>query len=338
MKRTAVLAMFAAAMFTGSASANQNVTDLFGPMLKEKAARAFGMDVTEVRPTEAANTRKDCTALTGYGAPVYKRAAPKDEFHLVCRAGYLLQHSVTTKGAVWVAEYLQPHAIYGDEPRTNDFKPDPAVPTRGRATLGDYKGSGYDRGHYAPAADFSQDAGQMADSFFLSNMGPQEPSMNRGVWAEIEKFARKRASRSSKGLFIVTGPVFAMNGGRYVATKTASACPSKFKEPNCEKTFEKTYATVGRKEVFVPDAWFKVILDPSTGTTWAFVVPNMEMPKERNMRIDPWLHSVKEVEDKTGLTFFPGIPAASRAFQLHRVSVHLPPSLLWAILASKQPG
>lgn len=307
MKRFAVFGMFAL-MFAGSVSATEFNPSKYVDKIAERVLEDLGGD----KGSAKANTRKDCTALTGYGAPAFKRPMNGDELHVVCRAGYVLQHSSLTKGAVWVAEYLQPEAIYGDEPRTNDFKPDPAVPTKGRATLGDYKGSGYDRGHYAPAADFSRDAEQMADSFFLSNMGPQEPTFNRGVWAEIEKFARKRASRSNKGLYVITGPVFALGKGQHVATKVASACPSKAVEPGCNRTFEKSYATIGRKEVFVPDAYFKVILDPSTGATWGFIVPNMPMAKERNMRIDPWLHSVKEVEEKTGLTFFPNIPPAAR--------------------------
>lgn len=295
-----------------STSSYAGLGDYVSSKIKGHIFQGAAEEAKEDLITGNANTRKDCSTLTGYGAPVAKRPFNKEELIEVCRAGYVLQHSSSTKGALWVAEYLRPDGIFGDEPRSNDFKPDPAITTQGRATLGDYKGSGYDRGHYAPAADFSRSAEQMADSFFLSNMGPQEPSVNRGVWAEIEKFTRKRASRTDKGLFVVTGPVFKLGNGEHLATKVASACPSNNVEPGCARTFEKTYATVGRKKVFVPDAYYKVILDPTTGSTYAFVVPNMPLPSEKHARIDPWLRSIKEVEDLTGLTFFPKIPQSSR--------------------------
>ena len=73
--------------------------------------------------------------------------------------------------------------------RDDNFKEDPSVPT-GSATLADYRRSGYDRGHLAPAADMAYSRQTMEDSFFMSNMSPQRPAFNRGIWKDLEAQVR----------------------------------------------------------------------------------------------------------------------------------------------------
>ena len=67
--------------------------------------------------------------------------------------------------------------------------PDTAVKT-GSAELKDYKGSGYDRGHLCPAGDMSFDSIAMRESFLMSNMSPQLPGFNRGIWNSLEQKIR----------------------------------------------------------------------------------------------------------------------------------------------------
>ena len=73
--------------------------------------------------------------------------------------------------------------------RTDRFRSDPKIPTRS-ATTADYRRSGYDRGHLAPAADMAFSVQTMTDSFFMSNMSPQKPAFNRGIWKELEALVR----------------------------------------------------------------------------------------------------------------------------------------------------
>jgi endonuclease G len=78
-------------------------------------------------------------------------------------------------------------------PRKDQFAPDPLL--REETDLSkDYNGSGFDRGHIAPAAD-NQCSGKdaMTQSFYFSNMAPQYPSLNRGDWKTLESETRKLA-------------------------------------------------------------------------------------------------------------------------------------------------
>ena len=64
------------------------------------------------------------------------------------------------------------------------------IPQHLRAILADYRGKGFDRGHMAPAADHRSSPEAMADTFFMTNMCPQCPELNRGYWAKFDKYVR----------------------------------------------------------------------------------------------------------------------------------------------------
>ena len=107
--------------------------------------------------------------------------SPKpDTNQVVKHTAFWLSYSEPHEQAEWVYYILTPERVSGTEKRKNNFRADPAVLT-GSATLADYKGSGYDRGHLCPAADNTHTKEAMSESFFMSNMSPQEPGFNRGV-------------------------------------------------------------------------------------------------------------------------------------------------------------
>ncbi|MDZ7792136.1 MAG: DNA/RNA non-specific endonuclease [Spirochaetia bacterium] len=120
--------------------------------------------------------------------------------------GYTLSYSEEHEQAEWVAYKLTIEELQGDVERTDNFREDKKVDTE-TASLSDYRGSGYDRGHLAPAADFSWSEEAMSDTFYLSNMSPQKPGFNRGIWRSLESQVREWAIRD-KALLVVTGPVF----------------------------------------------------------------------------------------------------------------------------------
>ena len=122
--------------------------------------------------------------------------------------------------------------------RGDDFRPDPAVPT-GSATPQDYTRSGYDRGHLAPAADMSFSAKAMSESFYMSNMSPQAPQFNRGIWSKLEKQVRHFATKE-KRIVVVTGPILP-----------------------AEKNI-----TIGANKVTVPQYYYKVIYDTTRKDDW----------------------------------------------------------------------
>ena len=157
--------------------------------------------------------------------------------------------------------------------RSNDFESDPNVRT-GSATDRDYKGSGYDRGHLAPAADMSSSANTMQESFYYSNMSPQDPSFNRGIWKKLEELVRDWAV-DYKSVYVVTGPVL------------SDGLP-----------------TIGPNQVSVPKYYYKVILDHHEHPkAIAFILPN-QGSKESLTR---YVVSIDELEKITGIDFFPGL-------------------------------
>lgn len=100
----------------------------------------------------------------------------------LCYDAFAILHSGESKTAVYVAQKLnRALALDADEKRTNRFFTDARLPSGERATLADYKGSGLDKGHLAPADQMPTPAA-MAQSFSLANMVPQAPNHNHGAW------------------------------------------------------------------------------------------------------------------------------------------------------------
>lgn len=136
---------------------------------------------------------------------------PVSAGEIVKHTYFTLAYSEENEQAFWVYYLLTPTSINGGQSRTDDFRADPMIST-GSATLDDYKNSGYDRGHLCPAADMALNKTSMSESFFLSNMSPQVPGFNRGIWSTVEDQVRKWALRYQK-LYVVTGPIFKDNKG-----------------------------------------------------------------------------------------------------------------------------
>lgn len=197
---------------------------------------------------------------------------------IIVHDGYTLRFEDTYKVAAWVAYPLLPQEITGDTQREgSSFKPDPAVLT-GSALPADYTKSGYDRGHLAPAGDFRFSRQMMSESFYMSNMTPQLPAFNRGIWKELETLVRNWGLRDG-GLYVVTGPVLTPG-----------------------------LPTIGRvNQVSVPAQFYKVILychKPDIRMI-GFLINNEGSHEPLTSFVVP----IGEIERLTGLNFFPLIPA-----------------------------
>jgi len=194
---------------------------------------------------------------------------------IIKHIGYTLSYSEEHEQAKWVAYDLTRQEVYGTIRRTNDFREDPLV-TTGSATKADYKGSGYDRGHLAPAADMKWSQKAMSESFFMSNMSPQKPRFNRGIWKKLEGQVRKWAI-SNDEIYVVTGPIL-----------------------------EEGLLTIGINNVSAPGAYFKVILDYKAPEIKAigFILPNQSSKQP----LKTYAVSVDFVEDRTGIDFFYKLP------------------------------
>lgn len=188
----------------------------------------------------------DNNSATGHATAL--NFLPADDRHqIVHHQYYSLGYDEDAEQAAWVAYSLTAESLYvPNVKRSNWFDADPLVKTRS-AAHSDYTGSGYTRGHLAPAGDMAFNREAMTESFYMSNMSPQIAPFNAGVWKELEETVRDWAIKH-KELYIVTGPI--LDGD--------------------EKT-------IGRKtKVAVPKAFYKAILDLKTPNLSgiAFVIPH----------------------------------------------------------------
>ncbi len=210
----------------------------------------------------------DCLNEFASGQPTSSQA----DVRLLCRKEYSSLYDPARKVPLVVGEHLTPAELVKNVSRTDAFQPDPDLAAGERAELNDYQRSGYDRGHMAPAGDFTSDEAVMQQSFYLSNMVPQNGPMNRGIWSGLESATRACAG-SLGGLFVLTGPVF-----------------------------EGRTKTIGPDGVAVPSSLYKVVVRGNKAR--AFLMPNRDLPRTGNfLRYEV---TVDEVQRATGLMFFPG--------------------------------
>jgi endonuclease G len=142
----------------------------------------------------------------------------------LCSEAFAVAVTPATMNPVYAAEHLTPAGLAGavQIPRVDAFHPDERVPYDFRAELRDYAASGFDRGHMAPAGDMPTPSAQH-ESFALSNMVPQNPNLNRGLWAKIEERVRREVVLRKEG-FVVTGPAYSgapkrLNGHVMIPTR-----------------------------------------------------------------------------------------------------------------------
>ncbi|MBO5633028.1 MAG: DNA/RNA non-specific endonuclease [Aeriscardovia sp.] len=191
------------------------------------------------------------------------------------RKAYTVSYNKETRCPNWVAWHLTAEHADGSLKRHNSFREDEDVP-RPRATLDDYKRSGWSRGHMCPAGDNKWDELAMEESFLLTNVCPQDERLNSGVWNRIEMDCRQWARKYGE-VFIVCGPVL----------------------------LKREHETIGKNRVVVPEAFFKVVLCmKDKPKAIGFVIRNNEGKKKRDM----FVNSVDEVERITGYDFFPALP------------------------------
>ena len=138
-----------------------------------------------------------------YGAPVCDEILPGRYFTI----GY----SWYFRQAKWVLEIVNPNAVFEweVEGRSDSFRADIRLPRRFRAGLEAYKGSGFDRGHLVGSANQDELEIQNSETFLLSNMSPQAPDFNRGIWRELESAVRiLNDKKNILETYVLTAPVF----------------------------------------------------------------------------------------------------------------------------------
>lgn len=209
---------------------------------------------------------------------------------ILYKYSYIVSYNKDNKIPNWVAWHLTADHTNGMVERPgNAWHEDLDVPTP-RATLSDYRGSGWTRGHMCPAGDNKWDSDAMYDTFLFTNCCPQNANLNSGTWNQIEISTRRWAERWGD-LYIVCGPIL----------------------------FRQEHETIGENAVVVPEAFFKVIvcLNSDYPKGIGFICRN----NDGNRQKDLYINSVKQVERITGITFFPHLPKDIAEAVKNRVNI-----------------
>lgn len=195
----------------------------------------------------------------------------------LCYRSFAIGHSGYTRTAIWVSEVLDPQKIEMASriERDSSFSADDRLAPDRRSELDDYRGSGYDRGHLAPSADMPSRESQQ-ESFRLSNIVPQDGSMNGGTWRELEMDVRREARR--RKVYVVTGPIF----------------------ENADKAL--------RKRVLVPTSLYKAMFSVDKGAV-VYVVSN-----DRSARVR--MLSLEQFATVYGIDPFPALTGLVRSHNI----------------------
>lgn len=200
---------------------------------------------------------------------------PKTPGIIIDRIGYAFCYSEKYEQPLWVQYKLTKNEVLNRKvKRKNNFRSDPLINT-GSAALEDYRRSGYDRGHLAPAGDMVWSKEAMSESFFMSNMSPQVAGFNRGIWKHLESLIRRWAIKYGE-IYVITGAIF-----------------------------QDDQRTIGKNKVAVPKFYYKIIfIDGADPKVIGFVFPNEKTKKP----IHSFVVSVDQIEAATSLNFLNKLP------------------------------
>lgn len=210
---------------------------------------------------------KACQAHVPFGQP----SGAKQDTTLICRNAYFLEHDNKAKIPQWVSYVLAPEKAVGCEKRVNAFAPDRFLPVDKRAEMKDYAKSGYDIGHIANSADMSWDLTVARESFILSNMAPQDPRFNRGIWKKLEDQTRAWAVERNHKILITAGPIY-----------------------NREQD-----KMIGANYVTVPNGFYKILIDLETNDVLIFLFKHEAAKGSLNQHIT----SLAQVQKESKLVF-----------------------------------
>lgn len=193
---------------------------------------------------------------------------------------YTLSYNEPYEQAEWVAYSLDKKDLTSDDRKRPYFIEDPKVKTKS-ADWRNYKGSGYDRGHLCPAGDrrFSKQA--YDETFYTSNISPQNRDFNAGVWNRLEMKTRYWAKKYGS-IFVITGGIL-----------------------------KRGLDEIGSEDVAVPNHFYKIIAKGEKGNikAIAFIMEN----KESSAPLKEFLVPIDVIEKETGIDFFNELPMENQS-------------------------
>jgi endonuclease G len=232
----------------------------------------------------ASQPLESCKNFTPSGMP-----SQKPGFIRICRQGYFAEVDLNAKIPRYVSYLLKPEHAIGCVKRTNAFKQDSDIPAGQGATPADYTHSGYDKGHISPDGDNEYNETVERESFLMSNMTPQLPGLNRGIWKILESDVRAWSLEMLDPMLVIAGPIY--------NTKTDSK--------------------IGNG-VDVPTSFYKTVIDMKKKRSVSFIMPNREgLGKD----LKPFVTNIHRIEDASGIRF--GISGVVEDYRLWGVSTGL---------------
>ena len=193
---------------------------------------------------------------------------PSSNGEVVEHTYYSLSYLEEHEQAEWVHYKLNFSMLKGQIPREKNYTPDQKVST-GSAKTSDYTNSGFDRGHLVPAADMKMDFTSVKEAAYMSNISPQKPKFNQGVWKKLEENARDLAKKTE--LYITTGGVLS--------------------SVDLKK--------IGKNNLSVPDQFYKIIYDTKNQKMFAYLMPNKKIDSR-----EKYVVTVDSIETLTGIDFY----------------------------------
>lgn len=252
---------------------------------KQSETPAQTVTPAQTKPIKGHKTQKKSEVPAQLEIPALDKKAPSQ---ILSYLGFTVSYNNNTRLPNWVAYELTAAEVAGDLPRKDKFRPDPRA-NGSQANKEDYRNSGWDRGHMAPAADMKWSTEAIEESCYFTNICPQNPQLNGGDWKDLEEQCRKWAEKYGN-LYIACGPIILNN----------------------------EHGTIGANEVVIPDKFYKVVLARINGEYkgMGFIFHNSPLRKSKisgkppvNRPLESYLVSIDEVEAITGIDFFPALPA-----------------------------
>ncbi len=239
-------------------------------------ATLFSM-MLAIAPAYADDLTQCSQSFYGGVYPVFTNDKLSAKTQSLCMDGFAVMYSGVSRTPLWSAEYLTRKRLNQAKEidREDSFHEESRLPESARASLVDYSGSGYDRGHLAPNANMATRS-QQYDSFSLANIAPQSPRNNRYIWRNIESATRYLTQQYGE-VYTITGVAF---------------------------TNKKTKRLNG--QVLVPSHFFKAVYIPAIDQAGVYYAPNDESERIEVISLD-------ELTEQIGVDVLPVLDNAVKA-------------------------
>jgi len=209
---------------------------------------------------------------------------------------YAVGYSYYFRQAKWALEIIDSGKV--DIERIDNFRSDYRIPEAFRADKADYKGQGYDRGHLVASANHNEAELQNSETFLLSNMSPQDPEFNRGIWKNLESAIRKLdGNQNIWETYVICGPIFYFDQPvNYIGTKDKK----------------------NKVSIPIPNAYFKSVLtEDKRGNLdmWSFLLPNKKLTKP----LSEYQVATSQIEKLSGLLLWESLVGTQVKREKNRV-------------------